>query len=76
MSKEWFDVLTPIFAPKKIANLAVSVAADPTNEDKAYCDYFKKNAEADYDQAMQDNNFVRTTCCQFSTHEEHDSCPA
>ena len=73
-SQKWFEVLIPIFGIVTVSKLSVVISRTAANEDQAYCDYFNTNAEEDYDQAMWENEFVRTTCCQFSNHEEHPSC--
>lgn len=66
----------PVFGAETVAQLAIVIAADSTNQDKAYCDYFRDEAEYDYELAMQNNDFVRSTCCQFDNHQDHDSCNA
>lgn len=76
MNQKWLEVLTPVFGIEKVAEFTIVAAADAGDEDRACCDFLRNEANDTYNDFMENNEFVKTTCCEFETHNEHDSCPA
>lgn len=74
MSTKWTEILSPILGKDEMEKLSFSLTLTAADPDKFYCGLFKEQAKVEYDKAMQDDEFVRKTCCQHD--KEHNSCPA